>query len=597
MNIVLAFDRAYWPPSGSKVDLDFVMLPGQLVPPTNWQGLRSTTGIRYGLAAAFAVNAQRMPWSLVADHIDRSWRLPSERTVGTLGAAWSLPWEMAAPMAHRLVFQWERATPLPPLEYRFIWESAPRIAASDILRWENTRREAARWMIPWHVAERLAAMPRIRWETAAKMSRRIVAAWHVPPLNRRNVSLVWERAARPAFVYPPPALMSPPLPPDNRIWIPPPGSAVPLDFMCPVERYLGGVPLPFRAYACTPRAPYLRAYIIMNSMQLIRVSDGAPIAAASIDVTADLDSWSWELTAKLRSRAALDLVAPGTGAPVAVQATINGYTFVALVEGWTESRRHGYSEWTIRGRSQSATLADPYAAAVSYEETLAYNAHQLADNEMPPTGWTLTWQTVDWLVPAGAYSYRDLTTMGALQQIAGSVGAVVQSHQSAATLIITPRYKLSPWNWAAAVPDVALTEDIIQSINSEWRPQPAYNGVYVSGTTQGVIVLVKRTGTAGDVQASMITDPLITHVDAGTERGRNILAAAGKWSLETIQIPLISSPGLPGLLLPGTLVEVSDGLATWRGQVAGVRVSGQRSDGADGRLTVAQTIDVERWYG
>ena len=148
-----------------------------------------------------------------------------------------------------------------------------------------------------------------------------------------------------------------------------------------------------------------------------------------------------------------------------------------------------------------------------------------------------------------------------------------------------------------ATPDVALTEDIIQSINSEWRPQPAYNGVYVSGTTQGVIVLVKRTATAGDFQVSMIADPLITHVDAGTERGRNILAVAGKWSLETIQIPLMPSPGLPGLLLPGTLVEVTEGVTTWRGQVAGVSVNAQRSDGNDGRLTVAQTIDVERWYG
>jgi len=157
--------------------------------------------------------------------------------------------------------------------------------------------------------------------------------------------------------------------------------------------------------------------------------------------------------------------------------------------------------------------------------------------------------------------------------------------------------RLSPWNWAAAVPDIALTEDIIQSINSEWRPQPAYNGVYVSGTTQGVIVLVKRTATAGDFQAGMVTDPLITHVDAGTERGRNILAAAGKWSLETIQIPLMPSPGLPGLLLPGTLVEITEGVTTWRGQVAGVSVNAQRSDGNDGRLTVSQTLDIERWYG
>src|SRR3569623_809765 len=201
--------------------------------------------------------------------------------------------------------------------------------------------------------------------------------------------------------------------------------------------------------------------------------------------------------------------------------------------------------------------------------------------------------TVDWLVPPGAYTYRDLPTLGALQQIAGAVGAVVQSHQSDNVLTVLPRYPISPWEWSAADPSVAITADIVTSSASEWQPRPDYNGVYVMGTTQGVSVWVRRTGCAGEPLAPQVSDALITHVDAGTERGRIILAAAGRWSSETIQIPLMPVPQPPGLLLPGALIEVDDGIDTWRGQVLSVRISAQRGDS----LTVWQTVEVERWHG
>src|SRR3569623_1117458 len=135
--------------------------------------------------------------------------------------------------------------------------------------------------------------------------------------------------------------------------------------------------------------------------------------------------------------------------------------------------------------------------------------------------------TVDWLVPPGAYTYRDLPTLGALQQIAGAVGAVVQSHHSDNVLTVLPRYPISPWERAAADPGVAITADIVSSSASEWQPRPDYNGLYVMGTTQGVSVWVRRTGCAGEPLAPQVSDALITHVDAGTERGRIIPAAAG----------------------------------------------------------------------
>ena len=59
----------------------------------------------------------------------------------------------------------------------------------------------------------------------------------------------------------------------------------------------------------------------------------------------------------------------------------------------------------------------------------------------------------------------------------------------------------------------------------EWLELPRYNGVYISGaTSDGVLNLVKRTGTAGDVLAPMVSDPLNTHADASRQRGLAVLA-------------------------------------------------------------------------
>jgi len=592
VNVILNFNRAYSPPPGSACNLDFGSPPGDPVPVPGWRGLRKGVGVPYDYLRAPAARATRLPFKKADMSLQRQWDIVSERTNISVAASLTIPWQTAQPVAQSVRVPWV-VPPQISKAYQMIWDLSQRIQVGTRVPWEVAQPLARLLALPWQVAQLNRIGVRIVSERALQRSRSAAVRWRAPPLHRYGTRIVWERAARPLFVWPPPDPITPPPPPDPRVYIPPPGDAVLLDFSCPVEHYLGGVPLPFRAFACTPRAPYLRVYVIMSSASLIRLSDGAPVAAASIELAADLESWSWQFSARLRSRAALELVMPGSGAPVAVEATINGHVFTALVESWSESRKHGYSEWTIRGRSLSAVLAAPYSPALTYTESDTFTAHQLADNEMPLTGWVLEWDTVDWLVPPGAYTYRDLPTLGALQQIAGAVGAVVQSHHSDNVLTVLPRYPISPWEWAAADPGVAITADIVTSSASEWQPRPDYNGVYVMGTTQGVSVWVRRTGSAGEQLAPQVSDALITHVDAGTERGRIILAAAGRWSSETIQIPLMPTPQPPGLLLPGALIEVDDGIDTWRGQVLSVRISAQRGDS----LIVWQTVEVERWHG
>ena len=62
-------------------------------------------------------------------------------------------------------------------------------------------------------------------------------------------------------------------------------------------------------------------------------------------------------------------------------------------------------------------------------------------------------------------------------------------------------------------------------------PSPTYNRVFVSGNQNGgVIVNGQRSGSAGNLLAPEVVDPLITHSSAGMERARIELDRGGNWA-------------------------------------------------------------------
>ena len=435
------------------------------------------------------------------------------------------------------------------------WDAFERLTLERGSPYRDPTRHRPYWRIPWDRTRR------VHWEER----------W----AKRLEVVLQWQRLG--------------PRPPDD-FYAPPPGDQADLAVRCPLLDWPGyAVWLFLRRNPCPPGAPRRRAWFIMNSVHVVRLPDRTPVPVLGVALASDFDSWCWGLTLTLPDRQALELVSPAGGAPVEVEVTVNGYVWTALVESFEERREFGRSGYTVTGRSRSAYLAAPYAAPRSYVEAEARTAAQLAEAEVLPAGWEVLWEPPDWLVPAGAWSYQGLAPLDALALVAGSVGARVQTHRTADTLRVVPRYPLSPWEWAEADPDVLLSGNLVQALALRWTERPPWNGVYVSGQGAGVLVNVKRTGTDGEPRAPLIVDPLCTHVDAGRERGRIVLAAAGKGAVVTLSLPLLPSPAAPGLLLPGHLVEVDDGLETWRGLVTGTDIEA-------GRPTVRQRVEIERRY-
>lgn len=335
-----------------------------------------------------------------------------------------------------------------------------------------------------------------------------------------------------------------------------------------------------------------RSYVIMNDVLLTRVSDGAPIEIKSVQVGTDKDSWCWSFSATI-AYYELSKVDPSASGPVEVELTINGQTWRLMVESYTQKEQFAQSDFSIRGRSTTALLADPYSATRSYTHNDASVARQLADNELErgsaPSGFTIDWQLIDdlgWSVPAKTLNYDNLSPLQAVQKIAAGGGGYVQSHPNQPVLLVLPEYPAPSWDWATATPAKTINADLIKSVSLDWSQKPDYNGVYVSGVVSGVTAFVRRTGTDGALQAPMSVDRMTCDYQAARQKGISILSAAGKQATVSIDVPMHNSIGLA---LPSMLIDVG---GQYRAMVRSVSISATKQNG----LTVTQTIGMERHY-
>lgn len=210
---------------------------------------------------------------------------------------------------------------------------------------------------------------------------------------------------------------------------------------------------------------------------------------------------------------------------------------------------------------------------------------------MSDTDWSISWETESWLIPAGAWNYEGLTPIQAVARLAEAAGAVVTPNESTRELTVKPRYPLSPWSWTGASPDWAIPMVAAYSLSSSWSEKPLYNAVVVTGETQGVLCNVTRSGSAGDVSAPTIVDPLITHQDGGRERGRNEISDHGIQSDETLELQLRAAPLEPGLVRPLELVQSTSATGSWRALVQGNDVS---CEWGRGGIKIKQVVKLER---
>lgn len=332
--------------------------------------------------------------------------------------------------------------------------------------------------------------------------------------------------------------------------------------------------------------PVRRVYFVINNVTLHRVPDGAPVPVFNLSLSLDAASWTWGFEAVLPARAE-SLVAPGSASsPVELVASVNGTTFRVLAENISRERMFGDASIRVSGRGRNAVLTAPYAPTMSFSNAEARTARQLMDDVLTvngiPLGWTIDWGLTDWNVPAGAFA-RQGTWIEALTSIAEAAGGYLIPHTSLQNIRVRHRYPVAPWEWGTVTPNFVLPVDAVARESLRWLEKPAYNRVFVSGQDVGVLGQVTRAGTAGDMLAPMVVDPLITEAAAARQRGIAVLADTGRQIEVSLRLPVLAETGI---IEPGAFIEYQDGSISRLALVRSTRVEA-------GMPEVWQTLGVE----
>ena len=397
--------------------------------------------------------------------------------------------------------------------------------------------------------------------------------------GRLGFNAPWQRAGRPlSGVH---VIVVPPVGPPTFWW----GADLLFDLPAPATPYL-------LFGDCSKKlavvVPIRSVYIVLNDASLRRVDGNIELPTHTMALALDVDSWTWSFSATLPGRALADLEPSSSGSPVEVEASINGTVFCALVESIERSREFGVSDLRISGRGKTAMLDAPYAPALNFTNAQTRTAQQLMNDVLTlngvSLGWQVQWGLTDWSVPSGVFSHQG-SYIGALNKIAGAAGGYVQPHASSQIIRVLPRYPIPPWQWGTVVPDFELPVQATSRESLRWSEKPACNRVFVSGQEAGVLAQVTRSGTAGDVLATMVVDALITEAAAARQRGIAVLSDTGRQIEMSLRLPVL---GETGIILPGSFVDYQDGSVSRRGLVRSTQVQA-------GLPEVWQTLGVQTY--
>ena len=176
-------------------------------------------------------------------------------------------------------------------------------------------------------------------------------------------------------------------------------------------------------------------------------------------------------------------------------------------------------------------------------------------------GWNVDWQLTDWIVPGGVWMHQG-TWISAISDIAGAAGGYLQPHDTEQIMRVLPLWPQPWWRFDQLAPDIELPEGYSEVDDPSITYQPAYNRIFVSGETGGILADVTRAGTAGDILKPMVVHPLITEVGVAQKRAIAELSQSGQALRHKLVLPVNAAKG--GVIKPGTILRYVDDGSAWR---------------------------------
>lgn len=567
----------------------------------------SITGLRGRIGALYDVNVERP----VASTVRSGWQEAQPLRVSTqvryeqarpVHAPVRVAWQDGRSLGAVHQSRWQQAQPLQALVRQQMQQAQPVGSAPTLQRFEDADRLRSIVLQRMQQALPVAAPPTAqRFEDATRLRHLVRSSFEQGQRLQAAVSDSFGRAMPLSRVIavryqearkPPPGISKPvqppiqapcyvPVLPAHLVFEDLADSSLPagLVFVCDGH---GPGPQPEPQFVI----PLLRVYMTVHSMAAVLLPSLEPVQLKGVSISSDDDGYAWTLSASGPEHL-FDQLAPVDGLPVRVRVTLDGIDWVFAIEPPDRSRRFAERSVAVRGRSVTSLLTAPFAPSSTWGNPGgAFTAQQLALQALNMTGVSLDWAITDWLVPAGAWSFQG-APLAVVQRIAEAAGAVVRSHRTDPQLRVAPRYPSLPWEWATATVNVQMPGQIITTDSLTRQDNPDWEAVNVVGELEGVDGHVVRRGTAGVLLAPGVIDPLITHPDAASQRGRTVLGPAGRGYTHTMTVPLLTGGTNPGLILPGYLLQVDEPGLTWRGLVRGITVT-------ESNPTLRQQLVVER---
>lgn len=335
-----------------------------------------------------------------------------------------------------------------------------------------------------------------------------------------------------------------------------------------IFRTATGDPLPAKlAFFCCDRGepevppakiivPIRKAYIVLNSITLQRVDNGAPLLATSFNLSLDLRSWTWTWAADLHESARPHLGRDADGHPAILEAKVNGVPVRLRLTQRAVNSPFLPTRIKVGGKGLGAVLTDKWAPEQTFGSDQDRTAQQLMAGALTvngaPLGWGIDWGIDDWLVPADTWTMQG-KYIDAAMDIANSVGAYIQPHLTEPILRVLPEYPVAPWHWADVTPDYELPAGVAVVVDRDLVDKPNYNAVWISGIKSGsVFGPYGRQGTAKDIYAPQVVHSLMTDATAHRQRGLAEISRTGSPEDVTLNMQVLPETGL---ILPGKFVR------------------------------------------
>lgn len=339
------------------------------------------------------------------------------------GAATAMPWSVAETAASSSLTPWNAAMPQQRIGRAMGWVAQGRERTGLTLRWGSAALLVAAWELPYGSLPAVARELGLRWAWPRLTRQAHGLRWQLPGRWAGKRDLPWGSANPLPWIVRPPVKPPEPEPEPPQ----PPGSRVGLNLSCLPLRARGLAPLNLGVAACYVVRPHQRTYVLINEISVVRLPDRTPIDMSAVTITSSADAWGSTFDFELADIDQLPLLKPSKAGPRQVEVILNGYTWTALVESYSARREWSGSGINLTGRSRTALLAAPYAPGRVKVTTEDHSVAQLVHEELADTGFTASYDTVDWTVPAGAWFYDGTTALDAISRLAEASGGVVQS--------------------------------------------------------------------------------------------------------------------------------------------------------------------------